>query len=79
MEGEAKRKWYHNFWIVIAMLVTLGPFAFPLLWKSPSFSTHLKWALTILFTALTVLMIWLSIETIKLVLKQFEEIRATLS
>ncbi len=58
------------------MLLTIGPFAFPLLWKSPNFSRRAKWILTIFFILLTILTIWFSAETIKLILKEFEEIEA---
>ena len=71
-------KWYHRSWFVVLMLIAFGPFAFPLLWKSSKFSRGMKWALTILFTVLTIAAVWLSVETVKLVLKRFEEIRASL-
>ena len=52
-------KWYHNMWFVLLMLTpfALGPFALPLLWKSPAFSKNAKWWLTLgtlLWTALFV-------------------------
>ena len=77
--SDTKKKWYHNIWFVIGMLLAVGPFAFPLLWKSPNFSRSLKWVITVLFVILTVFAVWLSVESVKLVWKQFEEIRATLS
>ena len=71
-------KWYHRSWFVVLMLIAFGPFAFPLLWKSSSFNKPLKWFLTALFTVLTVLALWGSVETFKLVWKQFEDLRAVL-
>ncbi len=73
-----KEKWFHHIWFVVAMLLAAGPFAFPLLWKSSQFSRGAKWVLTILFILLTIAAIWLSVESVKLVLKQFQELRATL-
>ena len=75
---EAKEKWYHKVWFVIAMLLTIGPLAFPLLWKSPRFNRPTKWFLTILFILLTILTIWLSAETFKLVLQEIKEIQTVI-
>lgn len=77
--GNPKRKWYHELWFVIAMLLAIGPFAFPLLWKSPALNTQVKWWITVLFSILTIFALWLSFETVKLTLKYVNEIRAVLS
>lgn len=39
-------------WYVIVMLVTLGPFALPLLWQSPAFSRAAKIWLTVVVVAI---------------------------
>ena len=46
-------KWYHQPWFVLLMLtpLALGPFALPLLWKSPRFSGRVKMLLTLLTAA----------------------------
>lgn len=50
----ARAKWYHNFWVVlILMLFVLGPFALPLIWGSPTSSRSAKVALTLLTLAYT--------------------------
>ncbi len=78
MDQDKQKKWYHNLWFIIVMLLTIGPFAFPLLWKSPNISRSLKWILTILFVILTIAAIWLSIETGKAVWKEVESLRGVL-
>lgn len=65
-------------WFVIGMLLAAGPFAFPLLWKSSEFNRGAKWALTILFLLLTALAVWLSIESGKLLMKEYEDLKALL-
>ena len=75
---EKQEKWYHHIWFVVTMLLAFGPFAFPLLWKSSKFSRGTKWALTVLFIVLTILTIWLSLESVKLMLKQIREIHSLL-
>ena len=76
--SEAQEKWYHHIWFVVMMLIVAGPFAFPLLWKSPKLSRGAKWALTLLFTILTLLAIWLSVETFRLIWKHVQELQAAL-
>lgn len=56
---QARAAWYYSRWFVLLMLTpfALGPFALPLLWKSPAFSKPAKWWLTLgtaLWTALFV-------------------------
>lgn len=72
-------KWYHRLWFVIVMLFAIGPFAFPLLWKSNDFNLITKWILTIFFILITVFAVWVSIETGKLVWKEFQNLRAVVS
>ena len=78
-EQPPKGKWFHRIWFVVAMLVTVGPFGFPLLWKSPHFSRQLKWVLTILFTVITVAATWGMIETVKLVIREVKALQASMS
>ncbi|PIQ85042.1 MAG: hypothetical protein COV74_10615 [Candidatus Omnitrophica bacterium CG11_big_fil_rev_8_21_14_0_20_45_26] len=76
MTEEKKSKWFYDVWFVILMLLTIGPFAFPLLWKSTKFSRVMKWTLTILFVLLTVGAIWSSIEMVKYIWQRAQEIQA---
>ena len=56
-EPEKSSKWYHGILVVLIALFALGPFAFPLLWKSPNFSSLMKIIITVLVTAATIAMI----------------------
>jgi hypothetical protein len=53
-------KWYLTRWFVLLMLtpLALGPFALPLLWKSPRFSRTAKWLLTLFTMGWTLWLIW---------------------
>jgi len=75
---EKKNKWYHEIWFVVLMLFVMGPFGFPLLWKSQKCSTGLKWVLTILFTVLTVGALWGTAEVVRLIVKRVQELQASL-
>ena len=55
-------KWYYGIVWVLLALIGLGPFGFPLLWKSPQFNLTWKVLLTILVTAGTVYLIAASWE-----------------
>lgn len=51
--GRASVKWYYRVGVVLLLLFgVLGPFALPLLWKSPRFPWGLKLALTLLVMAI---------------------------
>jgi hypothetical protein len=47
-------QWYYRKITVVIGLLTLGPLAFPLLWKSPEYNLFWKILLTVAFTGLTV-------------------------
>ncbi len=47
-------KWYYSFASVFSALLFLGPFGFPLLWKSSRFNLFWKIFLTVAITVLTV-------------------------
>ena len=52
------QKWYLRWWSVFVWLLTLGPFGFPLLWKSKDFNLFWKWFWTLAITAFTVWLTW---------------------
>ncbi len=55
-----KPKWYYNQWLILFLLtpVALGPFALPLLWKSPRFTPAAKLVLTLLTLVWTAAFVW---------------------
>lgn len=68
MSLEDGLKWYYRFWWVIVLLLSVGPFALPLLWKSPVFSLLMKWVLTIATVVLTVMTVVLTVDSVKAIL-----------
>ncbi len=60
MEDRKKAKWYYSARAVIIALVCFGPFALPLLFLSPKFTTLWKAIIAIMVVVLTV---WLTIAT----------------
>ena len=73
MENNPKKPWYLRWWTVLAALITIGPFAFPLLWQSKDFNLFWKWFLTLIFVAITVLAIWASWATVKFVIQTMKD------
>ncbi|MCX7920169.1 MAG: hypothetical protein N3A72_11310 [bacterium] len=58
-ERNANNKWYYSIPFVLLMLFAIaGPFALPLLWKSPEFNTTSKFLLTTLVILITIFLIW---------------------
>ena len=69
-----EKKWYLKWWTVIALLLTIGPFGFPFLWKSKDFNFFWKFFLTFIFTALTVVLSWGTWAAVKTVIQQFKDL-----
>lgn len=56
-------KWYlHPIVVIILLFFVLGPFALPLLYKSPGFSKYMKILLTVAVSIYTIYLIVLSIQ-----------------
>ena len=75
MENTAQPKsgkWYYGIVAVMSALILLGPFAFPLLWKSPRFNLTWKILLTAVFTAATVYCLAAAWQIVALVLQEFK-------
>lgn len=74
--GVIPTKWYYKpAWIFVAVL-TAGPFALPLVWKSPELKLWHKVAIT---TGLIAITIWLAKATVDIyqsLLKQMKEIQS---
>jgi hypothetical protein len=49
-----KAKWYYATTSILVALIVAGPFALPLVWKSPKYQTTTKIVITIAIAALTV-------------------------
>lgn len=56
-------KWYYEPWAVILLiLLVLGPFGLPLVFKSPKFSRTAKWVVTVLTLLYTVYLIYATVD-----------------
>ena len=74
MTGTAgKQAWYYRPWMVILLLFFLGPFAFPILFKSPAFHPAVKFFLAVVTVVFTVWALWVSVDTVKAVLARLKE------
>lgn len=79
IKREVKVKWYLNPVIVVLLLFfVLGPFALPLLYKSPKFSKTSKTILTIVVTVYTLFLIFASLEIGRELYIRMEELRGIL-
>jgi hypothetical protein len=62
-------KWYYNVWFVLILLIfVLGPFGLPLVWNNPNFSRRAKVAITLIMVVFTILLIDMTIRTVKTVM-----------
>lgn len=68
----SQSKWYYGIIAVLSGLFLLGPFAFPLLWKSPHFNAFWKVFLTVAVTVATFVMIWGTWGVVNLILNEFK-------
>ena len=76
-----RSRWYNNSWFVIFMLMpfVLGPFALPLLWKSPHFSRRMKTILTLLTVGLTIwLVVYVFTDIVPAITKQMNDLNSAL-
>lgn len=59
-----REPWYLRTSVLILAFLTVGPFAIPLVWINPRFSTTRKAVVTAVIAALTALFAWLSVYSI---------------
>ncbi len=65
-------RWYYRVPFVLLMLfVVMGPFALPLLWKSPDFKPWAKVLITVLACIFTVWLVWKIVVISKQIIAQF--------
>ncbi len=75
-EENEKVKWYlRPLGVLVLLFVVLGPFALPLLYKSPKFNKTLKIILTIAVIIYTSYLIFVSVELGIEVYRRIEELQ----
>ena len=79
MFKEEKVKWYlRPIGVVLLLFFVLGPFALPLLYKSPKFSRTLKIVLTVLVMIYTSYLIIATVEIARNLYIKMEEFQGVL-
>jgi hypothetical protein len=56
---------YRPFWILVLAFTALGPFVLPLVWRTPRFDRHARWAVTIVVVAITGYVTWELVSTVR--------------
>lgn len=69
-------RWYHSVPVVIGALFLLGPFGFPLLWKSPAFNSFWKILLTAATLIATVYLFWGTWKIVDYTVREFKSLSA---
>ena len=73
-------QWYHNFWIVLAMILfVLGPFALPMVWKNPTLSRATQWVLTLIALAYTIILVVVTMRIVQAAMGEFGQINGLFS
>ena len=79
MGKEEKVKWYlRPIGVVLLLFFVLGPFALPLLYKSPKFSKTLKIVLTIVVMIYTSYLVIATVEIVRNLYVKMEEFQGML-
>jgi hypothetical protein len=67
-QGATLQWYYRPLWIALLAMLALGPFALPLVWRTPALGRGGRWALTafvLAFTALVVYRLWVAVEVLR--------------
>ncbi len=70
-----KIAWHYRPVFLILLLIALGPFALPWLFKSPAFHPSMKVILTILVLIVTVWAVVITYDTVKVIWKHFQDLQ----
>lgn len=73
-----KIKWFFRPAVVIVAILFAGPFALPLLWRSPAFKKTHKIFITALVAILTIWLIKASVELYNILLERMQELQEIL-
>ena len=76
---DPKPKWYYSVPAVIVGLLLLGPFSFPILWKSNSFNLFWKILLTVLVLAMTYYMITGTVQIVDYLLREMQALKSDMN
>jgi hypothetical protein len=71
-------KWYFKPWVLVVAILLAGPFALPLVWMNPGLKRGIKILISVLIAAITVWLVYESVEIVKAVLKEVGELERVL-
>lgn len=77
--SDESSKWYYGVPAVLLGLILLGPFAFPILWKSPRFNMAWKIILTAAVTLLTVYMIAGTVKIAEYTVREIQRLQQAMA
>jgi len=72
-------KWYYSVTAIVISLITIGPFALPLVWKHPKYKPATKAVITIIVIAVTVLLCWLVADLGRQIIEAYQKIMQEVS
>ena len=78
-EGRETAEWYHKPWEVLVFLfLVFGPFALPLLWKSPKFNKFWKALLSLVMIPYTAYLVYATLDAVRRLPETMAQVRALL-
>ena len=67
-----KKKWYQTTTALVIALLSVGPFALPLVWFNPKFSTQKKILWTVATLVLTYFLVQITVDSLKKIMDQYK-------
>lgn len=67
LEKKDPVKWYYKPASLIVSFLVVGPLVLPLVWRNPAYSRNTKIVITAVVIVLTVLLIWVGVESLKVI------------
>ena len=68
-----KTKWYHSTTTLVIALLSVGPFALPLIWVNPKFSLTKKVLWTAVTVILTYVLVQVAMDSVDKIMKYYKE------
>ena len=76
IEGKRARiRWYFTPITIIIAILVVGPFALPLVWKSPALARWQKIVITLILIAVTVWLVKVTVDVFRALAAQMETLK----
>ena len=69
---KSKTKWYYSTGMIVIALLSVGPFALPLVWLNPRYNLKTRTLISIAVIAVTVLCILAMIPLVRFLIEQYQ-------